>query len=133
MSEKETNLSGLIAENFGANASYVEALLTRFRADRASVDESWQEYFDELLNEKNGTAAPAASATAQPAEVKASATPVPAKKVQPQPAAAPDANAKALVGSSKKIVENMEQSLSVPTATSRSARCRSRCWKKIGA
>ena len=118
MSEKETNLTGLIAENFGANASYVEALLTRFRADRSSVDESWQEYFDELLNENNGTAVPADSALAQPAEVKASVATADAKKPQPQPATAPDANAKALVGPSKKIVENMELSLSVPTATS---------------
>src|SRR6266571_9574893 len=42
-------LSEIIAENFGANATYVEALLARFRSDPSLVDESWRTYFEELL------------------------------------------------------------------------------------
>ena len=49
MSEKPSNLSAYIAENFGANATYVESLLARYQADPGSVDESWQTYFAELL------------------------------------------------------------------------------------
>ncbi len=111
MSELNTTVSELIAENFGANASYVEGLLARFRADRNSVDESWREYFDELLGGNNST--PAA------AEAAPSATPAPAiPATPPEHAGVSDANARALVGPAKKIVENMEESLSVPTATS---------------
>src|SRR2546422_5785832 len=44
-------LSEIIAENFGANATYVEALLARFRSDPSLVDESWRAYFEELLGE----------------------------------------------------------------------------------
>src|SRR5438876_10342216 len=44
-------LSEIIAESFGANATYVEALLARFRSDPSLVDESWRAYFEELLGE----------------------------------------------------------------------------------
>jgi len=45
------DLSELIAENFGANATYVEGLLSRFRSNPQLVDESWRAYFTELLGE----------------------------------------------------------------------------------
>src|SRR5437588_3042827 len=47
----QSDLSELIAENFGANATYVETLLARFRSDPSLVDESWRTYFEELLGE----------------------------------------------------------------------------------
>src|SRR2546421_12895291 len=43
--QSNINLSEIIAENFGANATYVEALLARWRSDPALVDESWRAYF----------------------------------------------------------------------------------------
>ena len=46
-----TDFSEVIAENFGANASYVEGLLTRFRSNPNLVDESWRAYFKELLGD----------------------------------------------------------------------------------
>ena len=49
MSEKVTNLSEYIAENFGANASYVEGLLNRYTSDPNSVDESWRTFFGDLM------------------------------------------------------------------------------------
>src|SRR5215813_3024569 len=49
--KSSTDLSELIAENFGANATYVETLLARFRSDPALVDESWRAYFAELLGD----------------------------------------------------------------------------------
>src|SRR5215208_6401910 len=52
-----TDLSRFIAENFGANATYVEGLLSRFRNDPALVDESWRTYFNELLGGASGAAA----------------------------------------------------------------------------
>ena len=64
MSEQINNISEYIAENFGANASYVEGLLNRYKSDPNSVDESWRTFFGELLNGvsplEGGTGHPAA-------------------------------------------------------------------------
>src|ERR1700687_5577997 len=54
LSELKTDLSEFIAENFGANATYVETLLGSWRTDPALVDESWRTYFEELLGESTG-------------------------------------------------------------------------------
>ena len=121
MSDKTTNISAFIEENFGANATYVEGLLTRYRANPSSVDESWQEYFSELLN---GAAAKPAEErpVAERAETRLSGS-VPAaqpatKPAKPAPAITPDTSARPITGPAKIIVDNMEQSLTVPTATS---------------
>ncbi len=115
MSEKNTNLSEFIAENFGANATYVEGLLERFKTDRNLVDDSWQEYFDDLLSGQNGRETVSTPPKAEPKA--ASTQPTPVKPVKT--GVLPDgASAKAITGPSRKIVENMEQSLTVPTATS---------------
>lgn len=120
MSEKVTNLSEYITENFGANASYVEGLLARYKADPNQVDESWRTYFGDLLNGNAPSADGSTTAAAvQPAPV--AAAPVaqaPATQKPAPPVSTVDTEAKALTGVSKKIVENMEQSLTVPTATS---------------
>ncbi len=118
MSENNSNLSELIAENFGANASYVEGLLSRYRTEPKSVDESWRSYFAELLSGGRPSVETAANSQA------AAPAPAPEKPVQPAPPPQPvvaiskDTEPKPLVGPAKKIVENMEQSLTVPTATS---------------
>ena len=112
MSDKNNNFSAFIAENFGANASYVEGLLARFQADPNSVDDSWKEYFGEMLGAPKTERAVLASVPAK-AESKPAATE--AKAETPLP---PGTEPKAIVGPAKKIVENMEQSLTVPTATS---------------
>ena len=162
------DLSEIIAENFGPNATYVESLLQRFRSDPTLVDEAWRAYFNELLGvapaqpSGNGGAAAAANATdwptthqasapaaaattpaprtAPPAQPPAaagstSAAPPPAPVVAPgqpssqttpaqAPAAAPAAppapqpQPRPIRGAALKIVENMETSLTVPTATS---------------
>jgi 2-oxoglutarate decarboxylase len=143
--QNQTDLSAIIAENFGANATYVEGLLNRFRSDPSLVDESWRAYFAELLGQSaqaptaatpsetsdNGrAAAPAASgdgaaATTQSASSATSAK-APAQQSQASATAAPAAaqapvetdEASPIRGAALKIVENMETSLSVPTATS---------------
>ena len=51
-----SDLSEIIAENFGANATYVEGLLGRFRSNPELVDESWRAYFTELLGNGEGPA-----------------------------------------------------------------------------
>jgi 2-oxoglutarate decarboxylase len=140
-----TDLSEIIAENFGANATYVEGLLSRFRSNPQLVDESWRAYFTELLGNGEGTgiaqstsstAAPrtedarstdngrsdAAAADTQTGAAKAvartkAATPAPQTK-QAAPVPIEEIEAIPIRGAALKIVENMEASLSVPTATS---------------
>ncbi len=131
MSEKVTNLSEFIAENFGANASYVQGLLSRFQSDPGSVDESWRTYFGDLLNgnvpmengqssaattEKAKTETPKTNGATTQAATTAT-TPQPAK-TSPIVTVGADVEVKTITGASKKIVENMELSLTVPTATS---------------
>ncbi len=127
MSENTINISEYINENFGANASYVEGLLARYKADPATVDESWQTFFSEMLagNGKPVEARTEAPAVASvPAESEAETRPVgsvspttPTKSASTPPEGGTQ-NSKPLIGAAKKIVENMEQSLTVPTATS---------------
>ncbi|MEP6635933.1 MAG: multifunctional oxoglutarate decarboxylase/oxoglutarate dehydrogenase thiamine pyrophosphate-binding subunit/dihydrolipoyllysine-residue succinyltransferase subunit [Acidobacteriota bacterium] len=148
--DQKTDLSEIIAENFGPNATYVEGLLSRFRSNPELVDESWRAYFAELLGNgsggdglqakasqsvsDNGSGAAATvvareTPTEAPAKVESAANPavapiptpapVPARAmVAPAPAAETNIEAIPLRGAALKIVENMEASLSVPTATS---------------
>jgi 2-oxoglutarate decarboxylase len=122
--KKVTNLSEYIAEHFGANANYVEGLLARYKADANSVDDSWREFFNNLMNEAspldkiggNGAVEPkpAAPAATAPGNSPAAAT----AKEKVAIALGADVEYRPIVGPSKKIVENMEESLTVPTATS---------------
>ena len=155
MSEERNgaDLSQLFAENFGANATYVEGLFSRFRSDPSLVDEAWRAYFSELLGEPtgggevaraasggNGAAAsgvqaeasgaaqssptqatPQPSSQSQQAEAAQQATATTAAKqpaATPASAPPPQGEAAPIRGGALKIVENMETSLTVPTATS---------------
>lgn len=149
-----SDISAYLADNFGANATYVEGLLARFQTDPRSVDESWRNFFSEMLGTSNGAngaqatavarapepvkkenAAPApaktepATAKSEPvksAPVASQAAPQPQQQVapvaaKPAPAPAPvklEGEPQAIRGAALKIVENMETSLGVPTATS---------------
>ena len=107
----KTDLSQVIAEEFGANATYVESLLERFRSNPELVDDSWRSYFNELISGDG-------AAVSQQSGNGAAAAPAPeAKPVQP-PAPQFEAETLPIRGAALKIVENMESSLSVPTATS---------------
>src|SRR5690349_20833037 len=125
----------MIAEEFGANAEYVQALLERFRSNPDLVDDSWRSYFNEILGDGAGTTQTSgngAKTTAQVAvvdtdgdaraargEARAAAAPAPVPQAKPVEARLPaDVEAVPLRGPALKIVENMESSLSVPTATS---------------
>ncbi len=159
--QNQIDYSQFIAENFGANANYVETLLERFRSNPALVDESWRAYFADLLGQSpaqpspatdaaSGNGSPATAprrdgqsatataptATTSPADgapqgaiaAAPAATPQPAAAATPQPAAATQpaapspqpagTEAAPIRGAALKIVENMETSLTVPTATS---------------
>ncbi len=119
-----TNLSEYIAEHFGANANYVEGLLARYKADANSVDDSWREFFNNLMNDVSpldkigGNAVVQTTPTASVATVAPNSTAVATAKQTAAIALGSDIEYKTITGPSKKIVENMEESLTVPTATS---------------
>ncbi len=117
MSEKTTNLSEFIRESFGSNATYVESLLERFKTDPKLVDESWQAYFSDLLNGVTPVETSSNGQASAPTHQPVVENSAPVKQPIAVPLAA-DTEPKAITGPAKKIVENMEQSLTVPTATS---------------
>ncbi|PYS68625.1 MAG: multifunctional oxoglutarate decarboxylase/oxoglutarate dehydrogenase thiamine pyrophosphate-binding subunit/dihydrolipoyllysine-residue succinyltransferase subunit, partial [Acidobacteria bacterium] len=124
--QKKTDLSETIAEEFGANAEYVQTLFERFRSNPQLVDDSWRAYFNELT----GDGAAVSQTSGNGAKASAVVTDGDGTAVAKQPAPAPqpkaittqtlDAAAEVIPirGPALKIVENMETSLTVPTATS---------------
>jgi 2-oxoglutarate dehydrogenase E1 component len=90
------------AASFGPNVWLIDEMFRQFKEHPESVSESWREFFSDYR--------PAAGRIA-PAPAAAPAGPAPA------PAAAPPA-AVPIVGPARRLVENMQASLSVPTATS---------------
>ena len=113
--------------SFGTNEWIVEEMYQRYLNDPSSVDPAWHDFFADYKPALDSAfaAAPAAAAPkAEPKPVKAepvkSTEPGPEK---PEPAKAKPAYTKGgknipLRGVAGKIVENMDASLSVPTATS---------------
>jgi 2-oxoglutarate decarboxylase len=122
---KKIDLSELIAEEFGANATYVQGLLERFRSNPDLVDDSWRAYFSELLGDgarsaqSSGNGLKTAVVSSDGENVSATKpAPAPERKTTSSPAIADDAEVSPIRGPALKIVENMESSLTVPTATS---------------
>jgi 2-oxoglutarate dehydrogenase E1 component len=109
----ELEVSQILSREFGANADYVAQIFDRYAHDPAHADEEWRDYFAKMI----GAPAPA-PAPVQP-EAQPAVAPAP---VAPQPAGGPAAKFtdehQPLRGVALKIVENMESSLTVPTATS---------------
>ncbi|MBK9313757.1 MAG: multifunctional oxoglutarate decarboxylase/oxoglutarate dehydrogenase thiamine pyrophosphate-binding subunit/dihydrolipoyllysine-residue succinyltransferase subunit [Acidobacteria bacterium] len=116
----EREIAQKISNDFGANATYVEDLLRQFQANPATVGEEWSEYFSRIL----GVPVPVMPVNGAPVAVTApavaAAAPEKGPAVQPTPAPAePSVEEKVQIrGPALKIVENMETSLGVPTATS---------------
>jgi multifunctional 2-oxoglutarate metabolism enzyme len=135
--QNKQNLSEFIAENFGANATYVEGLLNRYKSDPNLVDEAWRNYFGELLNGSQGEVQSLKSKAQTEGNGQATAVSRPSSVVEKTTQTAKETTdngrrvadkskiqnlegveVKPIIGGAKKIVENMEESLTVPTATS---------------
>lgn len=96
---------------FGANTWLVEEMYRAYLDDPAGVGESWQEFFSDYRPSWQSP-----PATNGHGGVQAAAAP-PATPASPAPST-PPVGARRLRGPSAVIAENMETSLSVPTATS---------------
>ncbi|MCH7790638.1 MAG: hypothetical protein IH940_14540, partial [Acidobacteria bacterium] len=89
----------------GPNAWLVDEMYQQYVTDPSSVSESWQEFFVDYGNDKTAVVKP----------------PNPATRSAAVPTSKPDAAAQEQIGepirgAAARIVENMEASLSVPTA-----------------
>ncbi|HVE76466.1 MAG TPA: multifunctional oxoglutarate decarboxylase/oxoglutarate dehydrogenase thiamine pyrophosphate-binding subunit/dihydrolipoyllysine-residue succinyltransferase subunit [Actinomycetota bacterium] len=103
----------------GPNAWLIEEMFKKFQDNPRSVSEAWQEFFHDYTSTRDLTGAngagverPAAGAKA-PAEAAAE----PAAEPPTESSGAPD-NLQPLTGADSVIAQRMEESLSVPTATS---------------
>ena len=128
--------------SLGFNTGYIEELYKQYLDDPDSVSESWREFFADYhpdasfipASQTAGDGEPTAPPTDQPTKPSPE-TPPEAREAPSEPArgdgAAPPIRAasapsidkdevevQALTGPSAKIVENMEDSLGIPTATS---------------
>ena len=117
-----------LVNDFGANYVFAVDLLEQYRRDRSSVEASWAVYFDALLG-VSPSPEPAAPVTAPPPEPAPRATTTLVRSPATGPAARssramvvpsilPGDIATPIRGGAMRIVENMEASLQVPTATS---------------
>jgi 2-oxoglutarate dehydrogenase E1 component len=129
--------------SLGFNTGYIEELYKQYLDDPDSVSESWREFFADYRPDASfvpatqtaGDGEPSGAPTEAPTEPDAEAPPTEAREAPPEPArgdgAAPPIRAasapaidedevevQALRGPAGKIVENMEDSLGIPTATS---------------
>ncbi|HZS04881.1 MAG TPA: multifunctional oxoglutarate decarboxylase/oxoglutarate dehydrogenase thiamine pyrophosphate-binding subunit/dihydrolipoyllysine-residue succinyltransferase subunit [Blastocatellia bacterium] len=133
----ESEISSIIENDFGANATYVVELLRQYQSNPRSVDEEWSDYFHALFNGGDGVSgngaaatpaqaaqpAPAATtingaATAKTAVTAPPAAPTPSPTAQTPAAVAPSPEKMPIRGPALRIVENMEASLALPIATS---------------
>jgi 2-oxoglutarate dehydrogenase E1 component len=93
--------------DFGVNAGYVQSLYEEWSRDPASVEESWRGLFERMRSRSEARTSDAGGGV---------------KVLAPPRAAGGEAEStgelEALTGIGGRIVENMQQSLEVPTATS---------------
>jgi multifunctional 2-oxoglutarate metabolism enzyme len=102
--------------NWGPNEWIVEDMYQRYLADPSSVDPAWHDFFADYQPAPAATApAPATPATPAPA---AAPEPRPATPAKPSPPPAAEGDQKPLRGVAARIATNMDQSLTIPTATS---------------
>jgi 2-oxoglutarate dehydrogenase E1 component len=111
---------------FGPNSALVEELYNQYKEDPSSVPNHWKKYFDEvdeddsveeLKEEAEQNGSPAASSQPAPAETKQKKTAEKEEKEE-QDNVIEGAQLEQIKGVSSKIVENMDESLNIPTATS---------------
>jgi len=121
ISHTDTILKSLEAV-FGPNSALVEELYEQYQEDPNQVPDHWRRYFDEV-DGKSTAETETETAPAPPEKEKVapeSKKEAPEKKPTPEkgPKIPDDAKLHKIKGVASKIVENMDESIEVPTATS---------------
>jgi len=117
-----------LEEIFGPNTALVEELYNQYKDSPESVPDHWKSYFNELESSADGNL-DFETTVVEPPKTNGHAetlTPeAPAKPAKPKPAppkkekeTEPGAEYERIKGVATKVVENMEESLELPTATS---------------
>ncbi len=117
-------MAGGSFEDYGPNSGFFEDMHRRYLDNPSSVDESWRAFFEG--KSEPAQPAPAPEPSPEPEREERAAAPAPEPETAPPPSSTPDkppllleGEAPAVLrGASARIVENMEASLGVPTATS---------------
>ena len=106
--------------SFGSNVGYIDDLYLQFLENPNSVSEAWRDFFEDYEGPAVTTAGPeiAPAENAPLAAAAASPTPPPAPVTVETVPSQPATEYETLVGPPARIVDNMEASLGVPTATS---------------
>ncbi len=125
-----------VSSSYGTNIAFIEELYEKYRSDPASVSSSWREFFQgyepspdeaelfEEIDQQYEGAEPAATPQPPPPPTAPAAQtpqPIPSAsrpQARPAPAEGDGRQFTPLRGVASKIVENMESSLTLPTATS---------------
>ncbi|MFU8811762.1 MAG: multifunctional oxoglutarate decarboxylase/oxoglutarate dehydrogenase thiamine pyrophosphate-binding subunit/dihydrolipoyllysine-residue succinyltransferase subunit [Balneolaceae bacterium] len=107
---------------FGPNSALVEELYNQYQEDPNQVPDYWRTFFDDLNGETAETAEvetkPATAKKEERKEAPAPKAKKPEKKEPAKPAEDTDTRVEKLKGVTSKIADNMDDSLSIPTATS---------------
>ncbi|MBP9212259.1 MAG: 2-oxo acid dehydrogenase subunit E2, partial [Bacteroidetes bacterium] len=106
-----------VLESFGPNTSYVWDVLQQYIDDPNSVNETWQQLFAEVVA-SGSVDLPKKSVKSAPTESDAPSAPAPAAPKTKPSLASVHKQLSAISGVAGKIVDNMEASLTLPTATS---------------
>ena len=118
-----------LEEIFGPNTALVEELYTQYKDSPESVPDHWKSYFNELESASEDGNLDFETAVIEPpktnghTETLTPEAPAPPRKPRPAPPKKekkpePDAEYERIKGVATKVVENMEESLELPTATS---------------
>jgi 2-oxoglutarate dehydrogenase E1 component len=107
-------------DSLGTNAAFVEGLIRQYLEDPAQVDERWRRIFDAVMAGREFSSVPAKNEPQRSAPSLSSLqeTASIGGTAQVPPVGQRSGRAVAIQGAAAKIAENMEASLSVPTATS---------------
>lgn len=114
--------------SLGFNTGYIEELYRQYLENPESVSESWRDFFADYRPSESFVAATEARSTSAPTEEKVvvkarresgdGAMPEPVTPASAPESTEPEVETEPIRGAQAKIVENMEASLGVPTATS---------------
>ncbi len=96
-------------EKFGANTWFVEYLHKQYEEDPSEVSEQWQNFFGKVTTKEKGNGS-------KEHQIKESYTPVKEQILLPVPEK--EDAVQIIAGSSAKILDNMNSSLTIPVATS---------------
>ena len=106
-------------DQFGPNDWLVDELYQQFLNDRTSVDPAWWDFFDGFTpQDAHAVITPSTPLPTQVPPASGPTAKTPTKSATPSDSSGSSDNVQRLKGAAARVVTNMEESLSVPTATS---------------